>query len=104
MCDQVPKVAWYSTQREALGLEASVYAFMAVGRLTLLLYLDPFLSAGFAANPRRIEGYSAMYRRYSALSPPIRRAFAVMLADSSLKTILSSVFPTSNATLLHRRL
>ena len=101
MCDQVPKVAWYSTQREALGLEASVYAFMAVGRLTLLLYLDPFLSAGFAANPRRIEGYSAMYRRYIALSPPIRRAFAVMLANS-LKTILCSAFPTSNATLLHR--
>ncbi len=101
MCDQVPKVAWYSTQREALGLEASVYAFLAVGRLTLLLYFDPFLSAGIAANTRRIVGNSAMYRRYIVLSLPIRRAFAVMLADS-LKTILSSALPTSNATLLHR--
>ena len=101
MCDQVPKVAWYSTQREALGLEAAVYAFMAVGRSTLLLFLDPFLSAGIAANPRRIEANSAMYLRYIALSAPIRRAFAVMPADS-LKTILSSALPASNATLLHR--
>ena len=65
MCDQVPKVTCYSTQREALGLEAAVYAFMAVGRSTLLLFLDPFLS-------------------------------------DSLKLILSSALPDSNATLLHR--
>ena len=28
---QVPDIAWFARQREALGLEATVYAFMAVG-------------------------------------------------------------------------
>jgi hypothetical protein len=27
----MPKVRWFANQREALGLEAMVYAFMAVG-------------------------------------------------------------------------
>jgi hypothetical protein len=30
-CMQVPDIAWFARQREALGLEATVYAFMAVG-------------------------------------------------------------------------
>ena len=31
LCDAVPKIRWFANQREALGLEAAVYAFMAVG-------------------------------------------------------------------------
>ena len=31
LCDEVPKIRWFANQREALGLEAAVYAFMAVG-------------------------------------------------------------------------
>ena len=31
LCDEVPKIRWFAKQREALGLEAAVYAFMAVG-------------------------------------------------------------------------
>ena len=27
----MPQIAWYATQREALGLEAAVYAYLAVG-------------------------------------------------------------------------
>ncbi len=30
-CLQVPDITWFARQREALGLEATVYAFMAVG-------------------------------------------------------------------------
>jgi hypothetical protein len=30
-CEQVPDIAWFARQREAMGLEATVYAFMAVG-------------------------------------------------------------------------
>ena len=30
-CNQVPDIAWFARQREAMGLEAMVYAFMAVG-------------------------------------------------------------------------
>ena len=41
----MPKVRWFANQREALGLEAAVYAFMAVGyTLTLTLSLTLFLS------------------------------------------------------------
>ena len=37
----MPKVRWFANQREALGLEAAVYAFMAVGELqTLSLALN----------------------------------------------------------------
>jgi hypothetical protein len=35
----MPKVRWFANQREALGLEAALYAFMAVGEL-----LTPFLA------------------------------------------------------------
>ncbi len=43
----MPKVRWFANQREALGLEAVVYAFMAVGKIrtvTLSLFLFPNLS------------------------------------------------------------
>jgi len=38
-CNQVPDITWFARQREAMGLEAMVYAFMAVGRTS------PFPSA-----------------------------------------------------------
>ena len=41
MIKQVPKVAWFAKQREALGLEALVYAFMAVGVPALKPYDAP---------------------------------------------------------------
>ncbi len=31
LCEEVPTARWFVNQREALGLEAAVYAFMAVG-------------------------------------------------------------------------
>jgi hypothetical protein len=31
LCEEVPTARWFVNQREALGLEATVYAFMAVG-------------------------------------------------------------------------
>jgi hypothetical protein len=40
----MPKVRWFANEREALGLEAAVYAFMAVGKIrsvTLSLFLSP---------------------------------------------------------------
>ena len=43
----MPKVRWFTNQRDALGLEAAVYAFMAVGEIrtvTLSLFLSPNLS------------------------------------------------------------
>ena len=42
LCDEMPLVRWFVTQREALGLEAAVYAFMAVGELFRCLV--PYLS------------------------------------------------------------
>ncbi len=33
MSAQVPRVAWFARQREALGLEAMLYAFIAIGIL-----------------------------------------------------------------------
>jgi hypothetical protein len=32
MSTQVPRVAWFARQREALGLEAMLYAFIAIGK------------------------------------------------------------------------
>ena len=32
LCNQVPDIDWFARQREALGLEASVYAYRAVGQ------------------------------------------------------------------------
>ncbi len=37
----MPKVDWFAKQREALGLEALVYAFMAVGLPALIPYDAP---------------------------------------------------------------
>ena len=31
LCSQVPDIPWFARQREALGLEALVYAFLALG-------------------------------------------------------------------------
>jgi hypothetical protein len=42
LCDEMPLVRWFVTQREALGIEAAVYAFMAVGELFRCLV--PYLS------------------------------------------------------------
>ncbi len=33
LCGEVPKIFWFARQREAVGLEASLYAFLAVGEL-----------------------------------------------------------------------
>jgi hypothetical protein len=45
MSEQVPRVAWFARQREALGLEAMLYAFIAIGNtirtLTLTLTSKP---------------------------------------------------------------
>ena len=41
----MPKVRWFANQREALGLEAAVYAFMAVG-YTLTLTLSTIMHVG----------------------------------------------------------
>jgi len=41
LSEEVPTVRWFVNQREALGLEAAVYAFMAVGELFLCLLPQP---------------------------------------------------------------
>ena len=42
LCEQVPQIAWYATQREALGLETAVYAFLAVGLFNPFFTSPPF--------------------------------------------------------------
>ncbi len=39
MSEQVPRVSWFARQREALGLEAMLYAFIAIGNTIATLTL-----------------------------------------------------------------
>jgi hypothetical protein len=47
LCDEVPDLPWFSRQREALGLEASVYAFIALGNPQLFPSPKPLRSHSF---------------------------------------------------------
>jgi len=37
MSAQVPKVDWFARQREALGLESMLYAYIAIGAAPMLI-------------------------------------------------------------------
>ena len=37
MSAQVPRVAWFARQREALGLESMLYAYIAIGSAPILI-------------------------------------------------------------------
>ena len=37
MSAQVPRVAWFARQREALGLESMLYAYIAIGETPILI-------------------------------------------------------------------
>ncbi len=37
MSAQVPRVAWFARQREALGLESMLYAYIALGSVPILI-------------------------------------------------------------------
>ena len=43
LCGEVPKIDWFARQREAVGLEASLYAFLAVGELFPNFCANPFV-------------------------------------------------------------